>query len=97
MPSHTELFRTNFMFKTKHYKLKYPQTKKVAYGHAVSRMVKATGLSQPTAVRIVHNRRRLVEGEQFDAQKLLEGAKVVQSKCKNFFVLLFDCSIILFV
>ena len=28
------LRNTNFMFKIKHYKLKDPQTKKVAYGHA---------------------------------------------------------------
>ena len=28
------LRNTNFMFKFKRYKLKHPQTKKVAYGHA---------------------------------------------------------------
>ena len=38
-----------------------------------------------------------MEGEQFDAEKLLVGVEVVQSKSKINFVLLFNCSIILFV
>ena len=35
----TVLRNTDFMFKIKHYKLKHPQTKKVAYGHVIGELI----------------------------------------------------------